>query len=92
MTTTFQRRFAYPRLVAAGLKAARALDVTPIAMDAHGKWRSLQPVNGEFRNYDGPFPVTSGVGPAFVRVDGTEVFMFDDTSSVVVTFAVEESP
>lgn len=89
MSTTFQRRFAYPRLVAASLKAAKALDLTPIAMDAHGKWRSLNPVNGEYRDYDGPFPVSSGVGPAFVRGDGIEVFMFDDTSSVVVTFVVE---
>jgi hypothetical protein len=91
MSTTFQRRFASPRLVAAGLKAAMALDLTPIAMDAHGKWRSLQPVNGEYRDFDGPFPISSGIGPAFVRGDGTEVFMFDDTAHVVVTFAVEET-
>ena len=92
MTATFQRRFNYPRLVAAGLKAAKALDLTPIAMDAHGKWRSLHPVNGEYKDFDGPFPVASGVGPTFVRGDGTEVFMHDDSSHVVVTFLVEETP
>jgi hypothetical protein len=90
--TTFQRRFNYPRLVSAGLKAAKTLDLAPIAMEAHGRWRSLQPFDGGYRDFDGPFPVSPGVGPAFVRGDGTEVFMLDDSAHVIVTFLAEESP
>ena len=83
----FKRTYAYPGTFANGVKAAKVLGFHVELITAIGRWQSLHPNDdGEYRFYDGPFPVKKGIGPAFLRSDGIEVFMQDDTASVVVAF------
>jgi len=72
--------------VSKAVKAAKVLGLRVFSMVAYGTWRTLEPVDNKYVDYEGPFPVKQGVGPAFVRADGAEVFMLGDSARVVVTF------
>lgn len=92
MSATFLRSYGYPRAVKTAIKAAKELGLRPVSMTAKGAWRSLHPnaQTGQYEDIEGPFPVRQGVGPAFLKDDGSEWFMVDDTARVVVVF--EETP
>lgn len=87
----FRRVFQYPKTYEAGIKAAKSLGLEVVSITALGAWRSLRPVGDDYVDFQGPFTVKKGAGPAFIRSDGVEVFMLDDTSMVGVVFrAVDE--
>lgn len=87
----FKRTFRFPSQFDAAIKACKPFGIMTKCITALGTWRSLQPIDGEYVDFEGPFAVKKGVGPAFVADDGTEVFMFNDTSRIEVVFSVEES-
>lgn len=66
------------------MKAAKELKATVTRLTAMGTWRSLNPIGDRYVDFNGPFDVTRGEGPAFIRDDGTEVFMLDKTAHIIV--------
>lgn len=86
-----KREYGYLREVEAAVKAARSLGMVVVKIEALGTWRTLRPVDGVCLDFEGPFDIKRGAGPAFVRHDGAEVFMLNDTSLVRLHIETGES-
>lgn len=93
MAHQFVRSFSNPKLIKEAIRAAKKLDIRIIRLTAQGRWRSLHPspTTREYEDFMGPFTVRQGVLPAFLRDDGTEVFMVDDTSRALALMEVDSN-
>ncbi len=84
----FSRTARFPSQFDLFTKSAKALGLVVTSTTAIGTWRSLNPSPDGYVDFEGPFSVVRGKGPVFVRDDGSEVFMLNDTAGVQFQFEV----